>query len=389
MTYYSSVILITLLALAVLSILVAENNRIPYSKKRLFIATNLLIAISAIAECSGIHLNGHTELPRWVLPAVKAVDYTLTPMTGGAMILLMQKPNTKHRLLTGIFIGNALLQFVSVFFGWMIVLDDQNRYSHGPVYPVYIALYCFVILLVAIRMLSYGKSFRRQNRGSLYATILLVFIGIGMQELLGNDFRVAYLATAFGSAFLFIHYSEFSQLRLDDEISQQQVQLSVDALTGVFSRFAYVEALRNYADAIPDSLSVFLIDINGLKAVNDSIGHEAGDELICGAAGCIQTAMGEAGKVFRIGGDEFVVLASMTREQAETALNNLNQETGRWHGKQVHSLSLSTGYVRAEELKGLSVEELVKEADKAMYAQKKDYYHHSGRDRRRAPTVSP
>ena len=49
---------------------------------------------------------------------------------------------------------------------------------------VYIAFYSLIILRITLRMLSYGKSFRKQNRASLYATILLVFIGIGMQELL-------------------------------------------------------------------------------------------------------------------------------------------------------------------------------------------------------------
>lgn len=47
-----------------------------------------------------------------------------------------------------------------------------------------IAFYSLIILRITLRMLSYGKSFRKKNRASLYATILLVFIGIGMQELL-------------------------------------------------------------------------------------------------------------------------------------------------------------------------------------------------------------
>lgn len=58
MIYYTSVILITLLALMVLSIRILENDRILRSKKRLFLATNLLIALAATAEYAGVHLNG-------------------------------------------------------------------------------------------------------------------------------------------------------------------------------------------------------------------------------------------------------------------------------------------------------------------------------------------
>lgn len=118
-----------------------------------------------------------------------------------------------------------------------------------------------------IRMLNYGKSFKKQNRSSLYATIILVCIGIGIQELLGWNCRVAYLAATFAATFLYIHYSEFSQLRLDEKLTEQQVKLSNDPLTGVLSRFAYVDALQAYTECVPANFVVFLIDINGLKGV--------------------------------------------------------------------------------------------------------------------------
>ena len=54
--------------------------------------------------------------------------------------------------------------------------------------------------------------------------------------------------------------------------------------------------------------SYLAVDINGLKEVNDTFGHEAGDQLIIGAANCIERAFGDYGKVFRTGGDEFIVL---------------------------------------------------------------------------------
>lgn len=211
-------------------------------------------------------------------------------------------------------------------------------------------------------------------------------IGNGLATEFCHDYRIAYLAVTFGAAFLFIHYSEFAQLKLDEEITEQQIKISSDALTGVYSRFAYVEALDACNASVPDNLTVFLFDINGLKATNDSAGHEAGDELIRGAAACIESAVGKYGKTFRIGGDEFVVLAPMTGMQAEDALRELTQETEGWAGKTVRNLSLSVGYVLARDYPGLSVEKLVREADRAMYVQKKEYYHRRSRDRRHTPS---
>ena len=386
MNYYTSVIVIILLALVVLSVLISENNRISRHKKQHFLTTNLLIALAAIAECAGVHISGKAYIPWGVLAAVKAIDYTLTPMIGGALITLMQKSNVKNRLIHGLFAANAILQAISAFQGWMVVIDDRNYYTHGPLYPLYMVLYCMVIITAAATMLSYGKSFRKQNRKSLYATMLLVFIGIGMQEIGGSEYRVAYLAATFGSAFLFIHYSEFYQLQLDDKLNEQQVKLLNDPLTGVLSRFAYMDAVSILADGIPDDMAVFLIDVNGLKEVNDTIGHEAGDALIRGAAECIEASVGRNGRTFRIGGDEFVVFVPMTQEQADKALRDLAYKTELWQCGRKYKLSVSAGYALAQDYKDFSIEALVKEADKAMYEQKQQYYRLNGRERRSSKT---
>lgn len=386
MNYYTSVIVIILLALGVLSVLISENNRISRHKKQHFLTTNLLIALAAIAECAGVHISGKAYIPWGVLAAVKAIDYTLTPMIGGALITLMQKSNVKNRLIHGLFAANAILQAISAFQGWMVVIDDRNYYTHGPLYPLYMVLYCMVIITAAATMLSYGKSFRKQNRKSLYATMLLVFIGIGMQEIGGSEYRVAYLAATFGSAFLFIHYSEFYQLQLDDKLNEQQVKLLNDPLTGVLSRFAYMDAVSILADGIPGDMAVFLIDVNGLKEVNDTIGHEAGDALIRGAAECIEASVGRNGRTFRIGGDEFVVFVPMTQEQADKALRDLAYKTELWQCGRKYKLSVSAGYALAQDYKDFSIEALVKEADKAMYEQKQQYYRLNGRERRSSKT---
>lgn len=383
MDYYTSVIFIILLALLVLSILISENSRISQRRKRLFIAGNLLIALSAVAECVGVHLDGNMAFPRWLLAAVKALDYTLTPMTGGVFIALMKRPKDKNRLLPCLLLGNAIVQAVSAPFGWMVSIDNEHCYAHGPLYPLYTAFYCLIIVLLAVQMAAYGKSFRRQNRKSLYATISLVLIGIGIQEVLGNGRRVSYLALTLGAAFLYIHYCEFSQLKLDDKLTEQQKKIAIDPLTGVLSRFAYMDAVAALDSNMPEQLAVFLVDVNGLKNANDTIGHEAGDELICGTARCVENTLGQNGRTYRIGGDEFVVLADMTEAQAVTALAALKRETDSWSGERVSTLSVSAGYALAQAHPDATMESLVNEADRAMYAQKEAYYQRNGYNRRR------
>jgi diguanylate cyclase (GGDEF)-like protein len=215
--------------------------------------------------------------------------------------------------------------------------------------------------------------------------MFLVVVGIGMQELLGGEIRGAYVALTLGMALLYIHETEFSQQAADSHLHEQHIQITTDALTGVLSRYAYSKALKAFdsAGAPPEDLAVFSIDVNGLKSVNDTLGHDAGDELICGAADCITAAFGNLGKCYRTGGDEFVVLANMEKEQTAEAMARLTWQTARWHGDVVQEIHLAVGCATALEHPGLSAEKLVGVADRAMYAEKAAYYRNTGVDRRR------
>ena len=140
-----------------------------------------------------------------------------------------------------------------------------------------------------------------------------------MQEALGGEYRTIYVALTLGVALMFIHYSEFYQMSADEHIRKQRSQLMQDALSGARSRHAYMRAMEQFGDltALPEDLVAFTVDINGLKNVNDTVGHDAGDELIVGAARCLKAAIGEDGECYRTGGDEFVVLAHMDRPRAD------------------------------------------------------------------------
>ena len=375
--YYSSIITISLVSLIVLCILVSENTRISKKDKIMFYLSFVFIAVAAFSEWLGIRFSERTDFPAWPLKLVKCLDYIFTPMAGGAIVGPMKSKNLAHKLLIGILSVNAVFQIIASFFGWMIVIGENGGYSHGPLYILYIILYLLVIVLIAVEFIIYSKSFSKRNRGSLYTILGLVILGILIQEFLGDHCRTAYIALTIGDILMYIRYTSFSQQTFDDYMDVQRIQIRTDALTGLLNRFSYNAELEKYDELgeIPENLTIFLLDINGLKKVNDSLGHEAGDELICGAAWCIDKVMGGAGKVYRIGGDEFVVISHMDRELAEETLVKLRNQIKNWHGKKVQELRIAAGYALASEHTSLKkVENLVREADKKMYADKNAYY---------------
>ena len=157
---------------------------------------------------------------------------------------------------------------------------------------------------------------------------------------------------------------------------------NTDALTGLMNRRAYGAELDS-ADIIPDDLVYIAFDVNGLKYANDHLGHSAGDELLIGAADCLQKAFASYGKVFRIGGDEFAAILHISMEELEKSGNEFKSLISHWSGKLVGELHIAMGYAAAvqdrdcENLQQMSVL-----ADKRMYADKAEYYRQSGIDRR-------
>lgn len=380
MLYYSSVILLSLIALTALCILVRANGRIGEDRKRLLYLTYVLIAVSAVAEWTGLRLDGAENLPKWPLMTAKCADYIFTPLAGGALARQLGRKDRWQKAMAVLLVCNAILQIVGCFFGWMVRIDGHNVYSHGPLYWLYIVIYLAVVALLFIEFVLYGKAYQRQNRVALYAIIFLVIAGIAAQELLGSEVRTSYMALTFGAALLFIHYSEFFQMASDDRIREQEIMMNTDALTGMLNRYAYARALEDFdtGERMPEDTAAFSIDINGLKEANDRFGHAVGDKLICGAAQCIRRVFEEIGRCYRTGGDEFVVLARADRAQAEAALEKLAGEAERWSEETGQELSLAAGCALGQDYAAISAEKLVIEADQAMYAEKNRFYREHG-----------
>lgn len=233
-SYYTSVLILCWMALAVLCVLVHENDRISPKSKRQFYLTFFLIAVSAFAEWSGVQLDGRQDCPGWLLKAVKCADYILTPVAGRALVQMGEKKRWGKAM--NILIGaNAAFEIVAVPCGWTVQIDAQNHYTHGPLYPVYFGVCLAVIALIVVQFILYGRTFKRQNRGSLYSAMLLLLVAMAMQEMPGGH-RTEYLGMTLTAGLMFIHYSEFYQLTMDDTLAEQRIQL---ALSQIRPHFLY------------------------------------------------------------------------------------------------------------------------------------------------------
>lgn len=156
-----------------------------------------------------------------------------------------------------------------------------------------------------------------------------------------------------------------------------------DALTGLYNRRAYEENIKDYLGKIDDANFVYIsMDVNGLKNVNDNLGHEAGDELISGAASCMKKCFEKYGNTFRTGGDEFVAILFLSADDLTKTLEEFDNTVKAWKGDKVKELAVSYGSVTHAEFPEMGVLEISKVADQRMYKNKALYYTSKGIDRR-------
>ena len=150
-----------------------------------------------------------------------------------------------------------------------------------------------------------------------------------------------------------------------------------DELTDLRNRRCYDEDIAAYGTReMEDDLVVFSLDVNGLKEMNDTKGHAAGDKPLVDAAKCLASVFEPIGKVYRTGGDEFMAIAFI--DEPISVLEKIRNQSEAWEG-----LSLSTGYASHREYPEKDIHGLEVLADQMMYREKKRYYNTPGHDRRK------
>ena len=165
----------------------------------------------------------------------------------------------------------------------------------------------------------------------------------------------------------FILASEINNYLLLDRL---KVLSSKDMLTGVLNR----NEMNNYVDKLSDeerkektSVGVVFVDLNGLKRVNDDLGHTAGDTLLKDAARAMEEVF-PADTIFRAGGDEYtVIMLGVFQDDLNAATKKLREVSGKYE-----RLSFAIGSCVSPD--SHNVREALKIADQRMYEDKREYY---------------
>jgi diguanylate cyclase (GGDEF)-like protein len=174
-------------------------------------------------------------------------------------------------------------------------------------------------------------------------------------------------------AFVFLMFLTWRINGMESKIQDLSLR---DELTGLYNLRGFnllaEQALRlAHRSHLP--LSVLFVDLDNLKEINDSFGHDTGSAFLAETAELLKLTFRETDVMGRIGGDEFAVVCqcshaaiSIAAKRLEAATAARNSLSGR-----LFPLRFSTGYITAEEQAKQSLQELLTLADKAMYEEKR------------------
>ncbi len=148
-----------------------------------------------------------------------------------------------------------------------------------------------------------------------------------------------------------------------------------DVLTKLYNRSFFTEELNRLERSILRPVSCIFLDMNGLKEVNDQLGHDVGDGLLRRVGSVLtQAIQNTTYTASRIGGDEFVILMPGTDETAVLVMLQTIQELFNIDNQYYSSQPISMSFGSATTLENESIEAMLKRADQQMYQRKKHFY---------------
>ena len=350
--YFYVLTAIDLFVLSFMCILTKFSESLNKKQKRGFFLAFALIAGISVLEVVTLAVDGAPAGYRWLNILSNYLGFGLSPAVSLCLVYVMdRKKMVNFWFRAAVCCEGCYLLFLalSIPAGLVFSVSEDNVYSRGPSFCIYILMYLAAIVYLSASTIVTAREFQNRSRVLIYPLMLFLTIETIIQVALPS-LHVTWLCVTLLSVLYFIYCSEmWNQL---------------DALTGLLNQNSY---LNRTAEMRRSGGVLVVFDVDDFKQVNDRYGHLQGDVCLAEIARCIKKAYARSGYCYRIGGDEFCVLLENADREARCA-----QEFERrlaLRREVVHCLprvSLGSAPISGEDL--LAVKD---QADREMYRCKK------------------
>lgn len=346
-------LLIIIMGIAILLILDAHLER---RIVRLVGLTNTMLFLYSVSCYAETYLGNQTEYTI-LRPILSAFNYGLVTFILVVTITIMYPGQKKLLFLPAIL--NAILCFVSIPTGIVFHISNNNHFYRGP-----LGYLPFIIngLYLAYLIFNLLRSTRAQKEDYL----LILFMSFTslfclISPLVDPDLSLHWFNITIAIDILLYYVYLLQQFT------------KRDPLTNLLNRQSYYSDAEKYHEYIT---AVVTMDMDGLKELNDSEGHIAGDTALKTLGDCFWRAAQRKQRVYRIGGDEYVILCMGAMEpEVKSLVDRIHKEVEKT------PYTCSVGY--AMKTNNDSIDRLYQLADSDLYIEKKEFYERSGKLRRK------
>lgn len=265
-----------------------------------------------------------------------------------------------YYFLCSINIINAVLLICSQFFGWFYYIDSNNIYHRGPYFCIPVFTVSVLVLLVFIITLTNRKKLGKKSFLSLIFFAVPPSICIILQV---RFYGISLVLNSIVPSLLVVL------------LNVQNRNIYIDHLTHVYNRKKLDEYLRKkvHSSISGRGFSAIMIDINNFKGINDTYGHDIGDEALETVAKLLKSCLGRNDFIARYGGDEFCLILDMSnKKDLKAAADKINGCFERYNESDSvpYSLAVSMGYAVYDQHESMDAEEFLKQIDRLMYQEK-------------------
>ena len=324
---------------------IVYNSTLGKKRQRTFIISAIICLAMIICNMITYSFEGNTSYTV-LMKAAMFVSYSISGPVILPFVFISGAVSKKMMSMLNIMTAsNIALSFVSIFTECVFGLDNEGNIVLGSLSPIpfyFSAVYLSVLIYCSIVKFRIG--FRSE---SIFISILCVAIvsAVILNTLFNFKFLVSGMAVL-SNTFYYIFYTN-------------QI-LTRDALTSAFNRHSFYKDIESMNKR---QMFVISMDLNGLKQINDTLGHDEGDKAICAVSDSVFALIPSKGKFYRMGGDEFEILCPGLTEKATEALVASLKDSVENKG-----YSVAVGY--KEFTKGMNFEEVLNAADEMMYSDK-------------------
>ncbi|NTW71555.1 MAG: diguanylate cyclase [Eubacteriaceae bacterium] len=256
---------------------------------------------------------------------------------------------------------NAILVVVSQFYGWFYVIDEQNIYHRGPLFWFPVSITIALIVISFFIIVTNRKKIERRHYFALVFFAVPPVVCIFLQIIF---YGVSIILNSLALSLLVVFFSIQNQ------------NMNTDYLTGVYNRKKLETYMKEKIALCTESktFSAILIDLDNFKLINDTFGHDMGDDALETSATLIKSCIRSNDFIARFGGDEFYIILDVSnKSDLKAAVSRISSSIEKYNLREnkPYNLSVSMGYAVYDYHLHMNVEEFQKQIDTLMYEDKR------------------